>query len=100
MSGIVDGTEHIWLLSPAHSGTFHCSVVALMLFIPWLPALCRFDTNLAGSPLIYGDQFLQISTLLSSNQLYGFGEHQAALQKGGGWSRYSFWARDQPPTVI
>ncbi|ELU15628.1 hypothetical protein CAPTEDRAFT_167453 [Capitella teleta] len=55
-----------------------------------------FDSS--PSPLIFTDQFLLISTLLSSSNLYGLGEQKAPLQKGGAWARYSLWARDQSPT--
>ena len=54
---------------------------------------------MSGAPLIFASQFLQLSTELASQQLYGLGEHKAKLQKGGTWSRYTNWARDQAPSV-
>ncbi|ESN90957.1 hypothetical protein HELRODRAFT_116430 [Helobdella robusta] len=53
-----------------------------------------FNSLIPGAPLIYADQFLQISTLLQSNILFGLGEDGRHAYK---WRRYSYWARDLTP---
>ncbi|CAL8074591.1 unnamed protein product [Orchesella dallaii] len=57
-----------------------------------------FDSTVA--PLIYSDQFLQITTSLVSSYLYGIGETVESLHKGGGdWKRYVLFNRDQIPGI-
>jgi lysosomal alpha-glucosidase len=58
-----------------------------------------FDTTVA--PLIYADQFLQLSTALSSELLYGLGEHKNPLlyNTSFSWQRLTLWARDQSPIL-
>lgn len=51
------------------------------------------------APLIFADQFLQISTLLPSKFLYGLGEHRGPLLHSMDWSTLTLWARDVSPTV-
>ncbi|ULT85754.1 hypothetical protein L5515_005679 [Caenorhabditis briggsae] len=56
-----------------------------------------FDTSLGG--LIFSDQFLQLSTYLPSENVYGWGENAHQSLKHN-FSRYLTWgmlARDQPP---
>lgn len=57
----------------------------------------RLNTTVA--PLIFADQFLQISTLLPSKFLYGLGEHRGTLLHSLDWSTLTLWARDVSPTV-
>ncbi|CAK8696713.1 unnamed protein product [Clavelina lepadiformis] len=54
-----------------------------------------FNSTIA--PLIYFDQFLQISTSLPSTNVYGLGERHEDLLIDTNWKRLKFWARDQPP---
>uniref|UniRef100_A0A8C3KGT3 P-type domain-containing protein n=1 Tax=Calidris pygmaea TaxID=425635 RepID=A0A8C3KGT3_9CHAR len=54
--------------------------------------------NTTVAPLIFADQFLQISTLLPSRFLYGLGEHRGPLLHSLDWSTLSLWARDVSPT--
>ncbi|XP_040976019.1 lysosomal alpha-glucosidase-like isoform X6 [Aquila chrysaetos chrysaetos] len=54
--------------------------------------------NTTVAPLIFADQFLQISTLLPSKFLYGLGEHRGTLLHSLDWSTLTLWARDVPPT--
>ncbi|XP_027730072.1 lysosomal alpha-glucosidase-like isoform X2 [Vombatus ursinus] len=54
--------------------------------------------NTTVAPLIFADQFLQISTLLPSAFLYGLGEHRRGFLHHLDWTTLSFWARDVPPT--
>ncbi|CAF1330547.1 unnamed protein product [Adineta ricciae] len=53
-----------------------------------------FDSSL--SPLIFADQFIHISTRLSSPLLYGLGEHTQPLLINitNEWKRLTFWTRD------
>ncbi|ESO09715.1 hypothetical protein HELRODRAFT_119637, partial [Helobdella robusta] len=51
-----------------------------------------FNSIISSAPLIYADQFLQISTLLQSKYLFGLGEGSPYASGG---RRYTYWARDQ-----
>jgi lysosomal alpha-glucosidase len=55
--------------------------------------LFRFDSSVA--PLIFADQFIRISTRLSSPLLYGLGEHKQALLMNvtTDWKKLTLWAR-------
>lgn len=55
------------------------------------------STNAA--PLIFADQFIQFSAVLSSSRLYGLGEHEGPLMKNMTFRQLAFWARDVPPTL-
>ncbi|CAF0855937.1 unnamed protein product, partial [Adineta ricciae] len=56
-----------------------------------------FDSSV--SPLIYADQFIRFSSVLSSSYLYGLGEHRQALliNVTNQWKTLPFWTRDTPP---
>ncbi|KGL75080.1 Lysosomal alpha-glucosidase, partial [Tinamus guttatus] len=54
--------------------------------------------NTTVAPLIFADQFLQISTALPSPFLYGLGEHRTNLLHSLDWITLTLWARDVPPT--
>lgn len=54
-----------------------------------------FDTKIG--PLLYGDQFLQISTSLASSNIYGLGERHGHLRPDVYWHRIPFWAADHAP---
>ena len=56
----------------------------------------RFDTVSAGA-LIFSDQFLQISSTLSTKFVYGLGEHRKPFLKDVNWKQFSFWNADQWP---
>ncbi|KAK2718438.1 hypothetical protein QYM36_005675, partial [Artemia franciscana] len=56
-----------------------------------------FDSSLGG--LTLSDQFLQISTLLSMDAIFGFGENeQPSLRHDMNWKTWALWARDQAPS--
>jgi len=57
----------------------------------------RFDSSV--SPLIFADQFIQLSTRLSSPLLYDFGEHQQPLliNVTDEWKILTFYTRDFLP---
>ena len=62
-------------------------------------AVLRFDTSVG--PLIFADQFLQISTRLPSRYIYGFGEHEhRSFLHDIDWKSYGMFTRDQYPKVI
>uniref|UniRef100_A0A672U158 P-type domain-containing protein n=1 Tax=Strigops habroptila TaxID=2489341 RepID=A0A672U158_STRHB len=53
--------------------------------------------NTTVAPLIFADQFLQISTSLPSKFLYGLGEHRGPLLHSMDWNTLTLWARDVSP---
>ncbi|KAG8565064.1 hypothetical protein GDO81_012695 [Engystomops pustulosus] len=53
------------------------------------------DTSMA--PLIFADQFIQMSTKLSSNYVYGLGEHLTSLNLDLNWTTLTYWNRDLIP---
>lgn len=55
--------------------------------------------NTTVAPLIYADQFLQISTSLPSQFIYGLGEHRSTFLHDVHWNTLTMWARDVPPMV-
>jgi hypothetical protein len=62
--------------------------------------ICQsFRFNSTVSPLIFADQFIKMSTQLSSPYVYGLGEHRQALliNVTDSWQRFTFWAHDFPP---
>ncbi|KAM4663585.1 lysosomal alpha-glucosidase [Discoglossus pictus] len=54
--------------------------------------------NTTLAPLLFADQFLQISTSLPSQNLYGLGEHLTSLNLDLNWTRLTFWNRDLVPS--
>ncbi|NXC83549.1 LYAG glucosidase, partial [Cercotrichas coryphoeus] len=53
--------------------------------------------NTTVAPLIFADQFLQISTSLPSKFLYGLGEHRDSFLHSLDWNTLTLWARDVSP---
>ncbi|XP_056405889.1 lysosomal alpha-glucosidase-like isoform X1 [Hyla sarda] len=53
--------------------------------------------NTTLAPLLFADQFIQMSTSLSSNFLYGLGEHYTSINLDLNWRRLTFWNRDLIP---
>lgn len=50
--------------------------------------------------MIFSDQYIQISTYLSSSNIYGFGEHTSATYKHDmNWKKWSLFSRDMPTDV-
>ncbi|KAF3827276.1 hypothetical protein GH733_002762, partial [Mirounga leonina] len=55
-----------------------------------------FDTSIG--PLVYSDQYLQISTKLPSEYVYGFGEHiHKRFRHDLNWKTWPIFTRDQLP---
>ncbi|KAM9818290.1 lysosomal alpha-glucosidase [Syngnathus typhle] len=55
--------------------------------------------NTTVAPLLYADQFLQFSTSLPSEHIYGLGEHRSSFLHDVQWNTLTMWARDVPPMV-
>ncbi|XP_035695531.1 lysosomal alpha-glucosidase-like [Branchiostoma floridae] len=55
----------------------------------------RVLLNTTVAPLIYADQFLELSTSLPSRNIYGLGEHRGPFRHSLDWVRIPFWARDK-----
>ncbi|XP_074553137.1 lysosomal alpha-glucosidase [Halichoeres trimaculatus] len=53
--------------------------------------------NTTVAPLFFADQFLQISTSLPSQFIYGLGEHRSTFLHDVHWNTLTMWARDVPP---
>ncbi|XP_028967664.1 lysosomal alpha-glucosidase [Galendromus occidentalis] len=53
------------------------------------------DLDLAS--LVYTDHFLQISSRLPSNVVYGLGEHKGSLRRSTNFSRFTFYNEDRAP---
>ncbi|XP_076004053.1 lysosomal alpha-glucosidase [Genypterus blacodes] len=53
--------------------------------------------NTTVAPLFYADQFLQFSTSLPSQFIYGLGEHRSSFLHDVHWNTLTMWARDVPP---
>lgn len=64
-----------------------------------LLCLSSFDTTIG--PLLFEDQYIEWSTKLQSQYLYGIGEHEhrSFKHQDWNWKRWGLFARDQPPTV-
>ncbi|XP_046367237.2 lysosomal alpha-glucosidase-like [Haliotis rufescens] len=48
-------------------------------------------------PLLFADQFLQVSYSVPSTFLYGLGEHRDAFMHSFNWTRFVMWNRGTPP---
>ncbi|XP_074410899.1 lysosomal alpha-glucosidase isoform X1 [Zonotrichia albicollis] len=57
----------------------------------------RVLLNTTVAPLIFTDQFLQISTSLPSHFISGLGEHLTPLFLDTAWTRVTLWNRDMAP---
>ncbi|XP_017877498.1 lysosomal alpha-glucosidase-like [Ceratina calcarata] len=55
-----------------------------------------FDSVEIGG-FIFADQFLQISALLPTHNIYGIGEHKASLKLNTNWQIFTLFNKDQPP---
>lgn len=54
--------------------------------------------NTTVAPLFFADQFLQLSSSMPSQYVYGLGEHRSTFQHDVQWNTLTMWARDVPPT--
>ncbi|XP_045214547.2 lysosomal alpha-glucosidase-like isoform X2 [Mercenaria mercenaria] len=68
----------------------------------WLSVTRKCDNSVlfstkGAAPLIFTDQFLQLSSLLPSPYIYGIGEHRNNLMLNMNWTRKTLWNRDHYP---
>ncbi|XP_033325789.2 lysosomal alpha-glucosidase [Megalopta genalis] len=56
-----------------------------------------FDTIDVGG-FIFADQFLQMSALLPTHNIYGIGEHRSSLKLNTYWQIFTLFNKDQPPS--
>jgi len=59
--------------------------------------VCRFNSIRTGG-FIFADQFLQISALLPTNNIYGIGEHRSNLKLNTNWQTFTLFNKDEPPS--
>lgn len=63
------------------------------------PSVSRFDSSIG--PLLFADQFLQLSILLPSANVYGLGEHaHQQYRHDMDWKTWSIFARDATPSGV
>ena len=72
------------------------SICYASLRIPDHVRFPSFDTINAGG-FVFSDQFLQISTVLPSQFVYGLGEHDAPFLRNTDWNQFAMWNFDNPP---
>uniref|UniRef100_W5L3G3 Alpha glucosidase 2 n=1 Tax=Astyanax mexicanus TaxID=7994 RepID=W5L3G3_ASTMX len=56
--------------------------------------------NTTVAPLFYADQFLQMSTSLASEFVYGLGEHRSNFLHDVQWNTLTMWTRDAAPVEL
>lgn len=59
----------------------------------------RVLVNTTVAPLLYADQYLQLSTSLASSLVSGLGEHYTPLSLDLNWTSLTLWNRDMAPHV-
>lgn len=57
------------------------------------------SVNTTVAPLLFSDQYLQLSTSLASPVLSGLGEHYTLLGLDLNWTSLTLWNRDMAPHV-
>ncbi|XP_056608795.1 lysosomal alpha-glucosidase [Triplophysa dalaica] len=57
----------------------------------------RVILNTTIGPLLYADQYLQLSTSLASSVISGLGEHYTPINLDLNWTSVSLWNRDMAP---
>ncbi|XP_041720299.2 LOW QUALITY PROTEIN: lysosomal alpha-glucosidase [Coregonus clupeaformis] len=57
----------------------------------------RVLVNTTVAPLLYADQYLQLSTSLASSLVSGLGEHYTPLSLDLNWTSLTLWNRDMAP---
>lgn len=55
--------------------------------------------NTTVAPLLFADQYLQLSTTLASSLVSGLGEHYTPLLLDLNWTSVTLWNRDMAPHV-
>lgn len=63
------------------------------------PPMFRFDSSIG--PLLFSDQFLQLSTHLPSTNVYGLGEHvHQQYRHDMNWKTWPMFSRDTTPNEV
>uniref|UniRef100_A0A3Q0T6M1 Lysosomal alpha-glucosidase n=1 Tax=Amphilophus citrinellus TaxID=61819 RepID=A0A3Q0T6M1_AMPCI len=57
----------------------------------------RVSMNTTVAPLLFADQYLQLSTTLASSLVSGLGEHYTSLLLDLNWTSLTLWNRDMAP---
>lgn len=57
----------------------------------------RVIVNTTVAPLLFADQYLQLSTALASTFVSGLGEHYTSLRLDLNWTSLTLWNRDMAP---
>ncbi|KAM7386830.1 hypothetical protein PAMA_009453 [Pampus argenteus] len=57
----------------------------------------RVIMNTTVAPLLFADQYLQLSTTLASSLVSGLGEHYTSLRLDLNWTSLTLWNRDMAP---
>ncbi|KAM4597980.1 lysosomal alpha-glucosidase isoform 2-T2 [Polymixia lowei] len=57
----------------------------------------RVIVNTTVAPLLFADQYLQLSTTLASSLVSGLGEHYTPLSLNLNWTSLTLWNRDMAP---
>ncbi|XP_057673106.1 lysosomal alpha-glucosidase isoform X1 [Corythoichthys intestinalis] len=57
----------------------------------------RVIVNSTVAPLLFADQYLQLSTTLASSLVSGLGEHYTSLRLDLNWTSLTLWNRDMAP---
>lgn len=69
------------------------------LYFLFVHILCLFSMNTTVAPLLFADQYLQLSTTLASSFVSGLGEHYTSLLLDLNWTSLTLWNRDMAPHV-
>lgn len=60
---------------------------------------CMSSMNTTVAPLLFADQYLQLSTSLASSFVSGLGQHYTSLLLDLNWTSLTLWNRDMAPHV-
>lgn len=92
---------HFYVCKHKHSG----QMISLFLCISHVVRSCFFSVSYLSSmnttvaPLLFADQYLQLSTTLASSLVSGLGEHYTSLLLDLNWTTLTLWNRDMAPHV-
>jgi len=89
---------------PSCCPTNNIKALKEILFVEYIVhifVVFSFDTASVAGPLIFADQFIEISSATDTGMIYGLGEHRARLLHNASamWQQYVMWSRDNPPAV-
>uniref|UniRef100_A0A8C4GLE1 Lysosomal alpha-glucosidase n=1 Tax=Dicentrarchus labrax TaxID=13489 RepID=A0A8C4GLE1_DICLA len=85
-------TLHLEIIEET-AGCLHLTVMHVCLFSVSLWS----SMNTTVAPLLFADQYLQLSTSLASSLVSGLGEHYTSLLLDLNWTSVTLWNRDMAP---